>query len=87
MLYLNPDVKYQKTQEHFTHAKIWINDPIVAIQNVCKATLPSSEQKLPLKTIMPLLDEKDFNSGQGVKNMFFFFSQRNAMHLLYSGNK
>ena len=51
MLYLNPDVKYQKTQEHFTYAKIWINDPIVAIQNVCKATLPSSEQKLQLKTI------------------------------------
>ena len=34
MLYLNPDVKYQKTQEHFTHAKIWINDSIVAMQNV-----------------------------------------------------
>ena len=48
MLYLNPDVKYQKTQEHFTHAKIWINDPIVAIQNVCKVTLPSNEQKLQL---------------------------------------
>ena len=74
MLYLNPDVKYQKTQEHFTHAKIWINDPIVAIQNVCKATLPSSEQKLKLKTISRYWMKKTFILVKVRKICFFSLS-------------